>query len=62
MARRVHSTTNDGVPCFVGGASRLQELGTERLVFSRIADEPYEGEMLTDEGLEEQPANAISAR
>jgi two-component system, cell cycle response regulator len=59
MARRVHSTTNDVVPCVVGGASRLQELVTDLLVFSRFADEPFDGEMPAEEGLEEQPANAI---
>ncbi|MGI8981072.1 MAG: diguanylate cyclase [Pirellulaceae bacterium] len=55
LARRVHGKTTDLVPCVVGGASRLQDLVTDLLVFSRFADEPYEGEMLADIDLDQQP-------
>ena len=55
LARRVHGNPTELLPCVVGGASRLQELVTDLLVFSRFADEPLDGEMLADIDMEEEP-------
>jgi two-component system cell cycle response regulator len=55
LARRVHETSGDLVPCVVGGASRFQELIRDLLVFSRFADEPGGAEMLANVDLDQQP-------
>ncbi len=57
LARRVHGKSTDLMPCVVGGASRLQELVTDLLVFSRFADEPFEGEMPAD--ADQQPEAGV---
>ena len=59
MARRVHSTTTDVVPCVVGGASRLQELVTDLLVFSRFADEPIERDCLAAINVEQKSEEVL---
>jgi diguanylate cyclase (GGDEF)-like protein len=59
LARRVHSNTTDLLPCVVGGASRLQELVTDLLVFSRFADEPCEADLLANCNLEHQPERKV---
>ena len=56
LARRVHGTSSNLLPCVVGGASRLQDLVTDLLVFARFADEPCEDGLLAETAIEQLPA------
>jgi two-component system, cell cycle response regulator len=70
LARRIQGTSPDLLPSVVGGASRLQELVKDMLLFSRFAKEPADAEsgeretwssLDVDPHLERAPADDAAA-